>query len=66
MAGNPEKLVEIIADMIRSALAWEQEQQGKDINKPGESLTCIHKSVYSVHQQRLKGEKTDDKKSEQT
>ena len=58
-----DRLVEIFADMIRSALAWEQEhgvQQNGNKTEPPKALTSVRPAyTVEIHKNADKGENND-------
>ena len=58
-----DRLVEIFADMLRSALTWEQEhgvQQNRNKTEPSKSLTSVRPAyTVEIHKNADKGENND-------
>ena len=58
-----DRLVEIFADMVRSALAWEQEhgvQQNGNKTEPSKALTTVRPAyTVEIHKNTDKGENHD-------
>jgi len=57
-----QKLATILADMLRSALTWEQVHEQPSPNGDGSALSGILSSVYPDAEKCQGGERNDDHK----
>ena len=57
-----QKLATILADMLRSALTWEQVHEQPSPNGDGSVLGSILSSVYTDAEKYRRGERNDDHK----